>query len=325
MSNAAGHRTNGKTQKRRRRAWRPWSWCTECNEHYFYHHQVKSDTLCRRCAAALQPQLQRHQGQEARGDAYLEQAQMANVREQHFRAAVVDDTARAASLEATFPVLDYGQLPPPKSALAQPRQAPTQAMQAQRKLDNAIDWAATLRVQLEDAVETALKTHVEAQVADEEYDAAKWAHARTCKLPTQQARQSAPSPTATAVFGCDLQGLEQDEDIRAALAHFQHLQQAFVQQVQAKRAAASPAPTLVPAASSLGGTSTASGPPAVQPDFHTPDAHQMGDAERGTHGDADPGEDEQVQHVKHARVQLLADVQSAGDEQWKQLAATSQG
>ena len=222
-----------------------------------------------------------------------------------------------------FPVLQPAPAPPPKSALQQLQQATTQAMQAKRKLDKAIEWAAKLRVKLKDAEEAAVKLYVEAQVADEAHAAAREAHARTCALPAQQLQPPAPTPTASQVLGCDFQGLEQDDDIKAALAQFQLLQQAFVQQVQAKRAAATPAPTPVPPASPLGDNLTPSGPSDAPPDNVASEDHEMGEADTGKRKDADREEDEDAQRVKHARMQLLADVKSAGDEQRKQLGATS--
>ena len=323
MGNADRQRNSGRSHSRRGGAWRPWSWCSGCQEAYFYHHQVKSDSTCRLCTARLLPQLQKAGAPEALGHTYLEEAQLANAREQHAKAAADGDKALVASLEAIFPVLQPAPAPPPKSALQQLQQATTQAMQAKRKLDKAIEWAAKLRVKLKDAEEAAVKLYVEAQVADEAHAAAREAHARTCALPAQQLQPPAPTPTASQVLGCDFQGLEQDDDIKAALTQFQLLQQAFVQQVQAKRAAANPAPTPVPPASPPGGNLTASGPPAAPPDNDTSEDHEMGEADTGKRKDADREEDEEAQRVKHARVQLLADVKSAGDEQRKQLGATA--
>ena len=323
MGNADWYRNRGRSHSRHRGAWRPWSWCSECNKSYFHHRQVKSDTACRGCTAALQPQLQKLKAKEETGDTYLEKTQLANAREQHAKAAADGDKALVASLEAIFPVLKPEPAPPPKSALQQLQQATTQAMRAKRKLDKAIDWAAKLRVKLKDAEEAAVKLYVEAQVADEAHAAAREAHARTCALPTQQLQPPAPTPTATQVLGCDFQGLEQDDDIKAALAQFQLLQQAFVQQVQAKRAAATPAPTPVPPASPLGDNLTPSGPSDAPPDNVASEDHEMGEADTGKRKDADREEDEDAQRVKHARMQLLADVKSAGDEQRKQLGATS--
>ena len=136
----------------------------------------------------------------------------------------------------------------------------------------------------------------------------------------------APAQLASAqVFGCGLQGLEQGGDIEAAFAQLQQLQQALVQRVQTKRGAASPAPAPVSAALSLGGSLTASGPPAAQPDIDTSEVYETGAADRSRRGDADREQDEEAQRVKRAWVQLLADVESAGDEQGKQLTATSEG
>ena len=163
MGNAAWDRASGMAQRRRRRAWRPWSWCTVCNAPYLYHIQVDSDSACQWCTAALSPQLQQPQGR----------------------------------------------------------------------------------------------------------------------------------------------------------ALFQQWQQALVQQVQTKRAAASPAPAPVPAAMSLGGSLTASSPPAAQSDIGTSEHHEMGATDHGKPGDADRPQDDEAQRVQLARVQLLADVQFAGDEQRK--------
>ena len=327
-----GDRQRSRGNSRRRGVWFPWSWCSACNGAYFYHHEVKSGSTCPRCSARLQPQLQataagaaaaspKHQ--DARTCTSLEQAQLATAREQHAKAVAGGDNALVASLEAIFPVLKPEPAPPPRSALEQLQQASTKAMRAKRKLDNAIDWAAKLRVQLKDAEEAAVKLYVEAQVADEAHAAAREAHARTCALPTQQRLQPASTPTATAFFGCDIQGLEQDEDIKAALAQFQLLQQAVMQQVQAKRAAASTAPIPVFAAFPPGCGPPAAGLPAAPPDTDTPDDHQMGEADSGKRKDVDREEHDEEQRIKHARMQLLEDVKSAGDEQRKQLDATA--
>ena len=306
-----GDRQRSRGNSRRRGVWFPWSWCSACNGAYFYHHEVKSDSTCERCTARLQPQLQ-------------VQEQLAVAREQHAKAVADGDKALAASLEAIFPVLKPEPAPPPKSALEQLQHASTKAMQAKRKLDKAIDWAAKLRVKLKDAEEEAVRLYVEAQVADEAHAAAREAHAQTCALPTQQPPQPAPTPTATAVFGCDFQGLEQDEDIKAALAQFQLLQQAVVQQVQAKRAAASTAPPPVSPAFPPSPGPPATFPPAAPPDTATSEDHQMGEADTGKRKDVDREEDVEAQRVKHARLQLLEHVKSAGEEQRKQLGATAE-
>ena len=285
MDNADWYRIRGSS--RRRRTWRPWSWCSVCNEAYFYHHQVKGDSACRRCTAALQPQLQHSKGQEALGDTYLGKTQLANARKQHAKAAADGDTAMVASLEAIFPELKPGPALPPKSALQQLQHASMEAMQAQQKLYKAIDWEAKLRVKLKDAEEATAKLHVEAQVADEAHATAREAHARACVLPAWPRQQFAPTPTATEACDCDFQGLEQDDEIKAALEHFQHLQQAFMQHVQAKQAAASPVPTLVPAATPPGASLPASGPPAAQPNFDTSEYRELGEADNGKREDAD--------------------------------------
>ena len=323
MGNADRRRNSGRSHSRRGGAWRPWSWCSGCQEAYFYHHQVKSDSTCRLCTARLLPQLQKAGAPEALGHTYLEEAQLANAREQHAKAAADGDKALVASLEAIFPVLKPEQAPPPKTALELLQQASTKAMQAKRRLDKAVDWAAKLRVKLKDAEDAKVKLYVEAQEADEAHAAARENHARTCALPTQQRPQFAPTPTATEAFGCDLQGLEQDEDIKAALAQFQLLQQAFAKQVQAKRAA-SPVPPQVPAALPPDGSSNASGPPAAQPDNGTAEDHEMGEADTGKRKNTDREEDQEAQRVKQARVQVLADVKSAGDEQKKQFRAQTE-
>ena len=278
----------------------------------------------RRRGAGRHPQTQQPKVQATLGDIYLEKAKLGHAREQHAKAAADGDTALVASLEASFPVLKPAPAPPPKSALEQMQQASTKAMRAKRRLDKAIDWAAELRVKLQDAEKAAVQFYVEAQVADEAHATAREAHARMCALPAQQRQELAPTPKATVVFGCDHQGLEQDEDIKAALAQLQHLQQAFVLQVQAKRAAASPTPSPVPAATPPGGRPSASGPPAAQPDIGTPEVHEMGDAGSGTRSDDDPAQEEEAQRVELARVQLLADVKSAEDEQKKQPGAMSE-
>ena len=321
MGNAIWYRASGSSPSRRSRTWRLWSWCSVCNEAYLYNHRARCDSASRRRTAALPPHSQRPKGQEDLGDTYTQQ--LGDAREQHARAAADGDTALVALLEAIFPVLKPGPAPPPESALQQLQHASMEAMRARRKLYNAIDWAAKLRVELKDAEEAAVKLHVEARVAAEAHATAREAHARTCALPEWQRQPLASTPTATALFVCDLQGLEHDDEFRAARAHFQ--QQVFVQRVQATRAAASPAPTPVPAATPPGARLPVSCSPAAHPNFGTSGYHEMGEADNGKRKDADRQENEAAKRAKHARVQLLADVKSAEDEQRKQLGATSEG
>ena len=240
----------------------------------------------RRRGAGRHPQTQQPKVQATLGDIYLEKAKLGHAREQHAKAAADGDTALVALLETLFPVLKPGPAPLPTSALQQLQHASMEAMRVKRKLYKAMDWEAKLRVKLKDAEEATVKLHVEAQVADEAHATAREAHARTCALPAWQRQQLASTPTATAVFVCDFQGLEQDDEVKAALAHVQRSQQAFVQQVQAKRAEASPAPTLAPAATPPGARLPASRSSVAQPNFGTSEYHEMGEADNGMRKDA---------------------------------------